>query len=75
MAGEWSINYDVKLILGIFAFLFIGNMIIFVFTKPMYIRDRNSDDIDVGELLLATFIASAIGVVIIWVITMLFRSK
>lgn len=72
--AKWNVNYDVKMIAGLFIFLFIGNMIIFVFTKPLYICDRNFDQIDVGELLLATFIASSIGVVSIWVISMLFRS-
>jgi len=70
---SWKINYDVRMIIVIFIFLFIGNMIIFVITRPMYIRDRNSEEIDVGELLLASFIASAIGVVFIWVVIMLFR--
>jgi hypothetical protein len=49
-------------------------MIIFVITNPTYIRDRNSDEIDVGKLLLATLIASTFGVVIIWLISVLIRS-
>lgn len=73
--SEWKINTNVTLIGLIFIFLFVGNMIIFVITNPMYVRDRNSDEIDVGKLLLATFIASSFGVVIIWLISVLFRRK
>ena len=69
----WSINTNVKMIFVIFVFLFIGDMIIFVITNPIYIRDRNSNDIDVGKMLLATFIAASLGTVIIWLISLLFR--
>jgi hypothetical protein len=71
---EWTINTNVTMIGIIFLFLFVGNMIIFVITNPTYIRDRNSDEIDVGKLLLATLIASTFGVVIIWLISVLIRS-
>lgn len=74
MSTGWTINTNVTMILFIFLFLFIGDMIIFVVTNPIYIRDRNSDEIDVGKLLLATFIAASFGVVIIWLISVLIRS-
>lgn len=70
---KWTINTNVKMIWFIFIFLFIGGMIIFVITNPIYIRDRNSDEIDVGKLLLATLIVSSFGVVIIWLISILIR--
>ena len=73
--ADWSINTNVKMIWVIFIFLFMGDMIIFVITNPIYIRDRNSDDIDVGKLLLATFIAASFGTVIIWLISLLFAKK
>ena len=74
MSTGWTINTNVTMILFIFIFLFVGDMIIFVVTNPIYIRDRNSDEIDVGKLLLATFIAASFGVVIIWLISVLIRA-